>query len=149
MAWFQFMLVWIANMPVDVVYYVPRASLGWKAAMWAIFILHFAIPFVLLLMRPIKRNSKAVARIAGLILLMQLAFMYYQIIPGSAAESLRWIWLDCLTPIGVGGIWLGTFLWQLQRQPLLPLHDYNREAALHLRRLDEEEAAREETPVYG
>ncbi len=30
MAWFQFMLVWIANMPVDVVWYLPRddASAG-------------------------------------------------------------------------------------------------------------------------
>jgi hypothetical protein len=36
----------------------------------------------------------------------------------------------------------------MRRYPVLPLHDYNREAALHLRRLDEEEADREEALSY-
>jgi len=149
MAWFQFMLVWIANLPVDVIWYLPRASAGWKSVMWAIVVLHFAIPFFLLLMRSIKRNSKAVARIAGLILLMQLVFMYYQVMPGLSAEGMGEHWMDFLTPVGIGGIWLACFLWQVQRQPLLAPHDYNRAAALHLRHLDDEEAAREEMPAYG
>ena len=52
-----------------------------------------------------------------------------------------------LVPIGIGGIWLARFLWQLERYPLLPLHDYNRAAALRLRHLDAEELAREEALV--
>jgi hypothetical protein len=148
MAWFQFMLVWIANMPVDVVWYVPRTSPAWKAVMWAIFVLHFVVPFFLLLMRTVKRNSRAVAWIAGLILFMQLAFIYYQVMAQPSADSLGQHWMDFLTPIGIGGIWLACFLRQLSRQPLLPLNDYNRETALHLRRLDEEAAAREEALGY-
>jgi hypothetical protein len=147
LAWFQFMLVWIANMPVDVIYYQPRTSPFWKAVIGAIAVLHFAVPFFLLLMRPIKRNSRAVAWIAGLILVMQMAFMDYQILPGMVgtpgAVGSR-LWIDLLMPLGIGGIWLAYFLWQLERRPLLPLNDYNRQSALHLRRLDEEEAAREE-----
>ena len=117
--------------------------------MWAIFLFHFTVPFFLLLMRPIKRSSKAVAWIAGLILFMQLVFMYYQVMPGLSAAGLREQWMDVLLPIGIGGIWLADFLRQLRRYPLLPLHDYNREAALRLRGLDEEEAAREEALAYG
>jgi hypothetical protein len=148
MAWFQFMLVWISNMPVDVVWYIPRSSPAWKGVMWAIFLLHFVIPFFLLLMRSVKRNSRAVARIAGLILFMQLAFVYYLVMPQPTAETLADHWMDFLTPLGIGGIWLACFLWQLSRQPLLPLNDYNREAALHLRHLDEEAAAREAVLSY-
>ena len=33
--------------------------------------------------------------------------------------------MDFLMPFGVGGIWLAYFLWQLQRRPLVPLHDPN------------------------
>ena len=142
MAWFQFMLVWIANMPVDVVWYLPRATTAWKGVMWAIFLLHFALPFFLLLMRSIKRNSKAVGRIAAVILLMQLVFVYYQVIPGSPAAGLRGQWMDVLLPVGIGGIWLAGFFRQLGRYPLLPLYDHNRHAALRLRALDEEETAR-------
>jgi hypothetical protein len=149
MVWFQFMLVWIANLPVDIVWYLPRASLGWKAVIVAVAVFHFAIPFFLLLMRPIKQNSRAMTWIAGLILFMQLVFMYYQTMPGLADDDAADYAMGALVPIGLGGIWLAHLLWQLQRQPLLPLHDCNREAALHLRHLDEEEAAREEGIVYG
>jgi hypothetical protein len=113
-----------------------------------IFVLHFAVPFFLLLMRPIKRNSAAVACIAGLILLMQLVFMDYQVLPGAAASVLAH-WLDLVVPLGIGGIWLAHFLGQLQRYPLLPPNDDNRTAALRLRHLDREEAAREEAILYG
>jgi hypothetical protein len=149
LVWFQFMLVWIANLPVDIIWYLPRASWGWKAAIAVIAVLHFAVPFFLLLMRKVKQNSRAVAWIAGLILLMQLVFMHYQTMPGTADGSAAQYALCILVPIGLGGVWLAYFLWQLQRRPLLPTHDYNRQSALHLRHLDEEEAAREEGMAYG
>lgn len=148
MAWFQFMLVWIANLPVDVIWYVPRTSSLWKGMMWAVFSLHFVIPFFLLLMRGIKRNSTTVAWIAGLILFMQLVFMYYQIMPGLSADEIGQHWMDFLTPIGIGGVWLAYFLRQLQRLPLLALNDYNRMAALRLHQLDEDETTREEVLAY-
>jgi hypothetical protein len=150
MAWFQFMLIWIANLPVDVVWYLPRATAPWQWAIWTIVIFHFAVPFFLLLVRSVKRNSKAVAWIAGLILLMHLAFIDYQVLPDFPAGDLSrpgtmYPWSAALfVPVGIGGIWLAHFLWQLQRYPLVALHDYNRAAALRLRRLDAEEAAREQ-----
>ena len=148
MAWFQFMLVWIANMPVDVIWYLPRTSSFWQCVAWAIALFHFTIPFFLLLVRPVKRNSTAVAWIAGLILFMQLVFLDYQVLPTFSTANLSEHWMDVLVPLGIGGIWLAHFMWQLQRYPVLPLHDYNRATALHLRRLDAEEAVREEALSY-
>jgi hypothetical protein len=149
MAWFQFMLIWIANMQVDVIWYLPRSNTIWLLMIWAIVVLHFALPFFLLLMRPIKRNSAAVAWIAGLILIMQLAFNYYQVIPEVTAPALKEQWVDFVVPLGMGGIWLAFFAMQLGQNPLLPLHDYNRAAALHLRHLDVEEAIRQEAVFHG
>jgi hypothetical protein len=31
--------------------------------------------------------------------------------------------MDVALPFGMGGIWLAYFLWQLQRMPILPVHD--------------------------
>jgi hypothetical protein len=31
--------------------------------------------------------------------------------------------MDLLAPIGVGGLWLAVFSWQLGKRPLLPLND--------------------------
>jgi hypothetical protein len=124
---------------------VPRSYGVWPFFTWALAIVHFAIPFFLLLARPIKRNPRALGMVAGVILFMQLVFMYYQVMPAPAfAETtLDEHWMDFLTPLGLGGLWLSYFLWQLKRRPVLPLHDPNRESAAHLRRSDEEEAARE------
>lgn len=144
LAWFQYMLVWIANMRVDVVWYVPRFHGGWLLVTWAIVLFQFTLPFCLLLLRTIKQNTYRLAWVAGLILFMQLVFMFYQIMPDFRADALLEHWIDFLTPPAIGGLWLAYYLYQLQKMPLLPLNDYNRAAALKLRELDEEEAAEEE-----
>ena len=149
MVYFQFMLIWIGNLPADVIWYVPRSRGGWEWVAWALFVFHFAVPFFLLLMRNIKREPSALALTAGLILFMQLVFMYYQIVPAFLNTHIGEHWMDFLTPFGVGGIWLAYFLWQLRRNPLLPQHDLNREEAVHLREADAQQAAREEALGHG
>jgi hypothetical protein len=144
MAWFQFMLIWIANLPVDVIWYLPRSRDGWQWVITAIAILHFAVPFFLLLMRSVKQTPRLVGWVAGLILFMQLVFDYYQVVPAFNALRLVEHWMDFLTPLAIGGLWLAYFLWQLSSQPLLPWRDVSEEHALHLRRLDESEQALEE-----
>jgi hypothetical protein len=43
--------------------------------------------------------------------------------------------MDLLAPIGVGGLWLAVFLWQLGKRPLLPMNDPEMQQALaHARR---------------
>ena len=37
--------------------------------------------------------------------------------------------MDILTVIGMGGIFVSTFIWQLKKMPLLPLHDPRFEGA--------------------
>ena len=65
-------------------------------------------------------------------------------VPGVPGTHIRTHWMDFLMPLGVGGIWLAYFLWQLARFPVLPRHDLNQEEALRLRESEHEEAAREE-----
>jgi hypothetical protein len=38
--------------------------------------------------------------------------------------------MDFLLPIGLGGIWLAAFLWQLELRPLMPLGDPRLKEAL-------------------
>ena len=145
MAWFQFMLIWIANLPVDVIWYLPRASTPWLWVIWAIVLLHFAVPFFLLLMRPIKRNSKAVAWIAGLILFMQLAFKYYQVIPEVRRAPAERTLDGFSRSHRHRGIWLAHFMMQLRAlsaAAVARLQSGRRHCTCDS--LDAEEAAREE-----
>jgi hypothetical protein len=154
MAWFQFMLIWIANLPSDIEYYLPRGHTGWLAVIWIIVILDFVIPFFLLLMRAVKRNCRRLAATAGLLLAMQLLSVYYEITPSftaAAASTQSHVlphWMDFVMPVGLGGIWLSYFQWQLRAKPLIVAGDPQRAAAVHLRHLDAEEAADEEAIAH-
>jgi hypothetical protein len=149
MVFFQFMLIWIANLPYEVVWYTDRSRGGWEWVAWALFVLHFAVPFFLLLQRNVKRDPVSLACVAGLILFMQLVFSDYQVLPAFPGTTLPEHWMDFVMPFGLGGVWLGYFLWQLGRRPLLPGHDLNQEHALRLRREDLERAEREAVLSHG
>ncbi len=144
LCFFQFMLIWIANLPYDVIYYLPRTRDGWQWVALALCVFGFAVPFFCLLMRHIKRDAHAMAQVAGLILFMQLVFTDYQVLPVFLGTALVDHWMDFVLPVGIGGIWLAYFLWQLADTPLLPRHDINQEEAAHLRERDAEAAARAE-----
>jgi hypothetical protein len=149
MAWFQFMLVWMANLPEEVIWYLPRSQDGWQWVVWAIFLFHFAVPFFCLLMRENKRDPRTLGRIGAMILFMHLVYVYWQIMPAFPGTTLSQHWMDFLTPIGIGGIWLAYFLWRLGDGPLLPLRDPSEEEAEHLRRHEQEAAARQEALPHG
>lgn len=149
MEWFQFMLIWIANIPVDVIWYIPRASWGWQGVAWAIFGLHFVVPFFLLLQRVNKRNPRKLGAIALLVVFMQLVFSYWQVMPAFRTGGIADHWLDFFTPLAIGGFWLAWFLWQVERFPLLPLHDLNSVAAADARHIDARELAREGVILNG
>lgn len=149
MAFFQFMLIWMANLPDEIIWYLPRSQGGWQWVAWALFLFHFAVPFFLLLMRDIKRNPRTLAATAGLLLFMQLVFMNYQVLPAFPDTSITQHWMNFFAPVGIGGIWLAYFLWQLTRSPLVPSPDLNREEAIRLCLHDREEATRLEALYHG
>ena len=125
MEWFQFMLVWIANVQVDVVWYGPRMRNGWQWVFWALVLLHFAAPFGALLLRRIKQNVPALRAVAALVLAMHLVFSYYQVLPAYGADSLRRHWMDFLLPIGWGCLWGALFAYRLRGANALAQHDPN------------------------
>ena len=149
MSYFQFMLIWIADIRYEVIWFLPRSTGGWYWVVWALVIFGFAVPFFCLLLRDVKRNPSNLARVGWLVLFMQLVFAYYEVMPTFPDTTLADHWMDFPMAVGLVGVWLACFLWQLKWLPLVPLHDANRETALHYRRLDEEEAARLQEVAHG
>jgi hypothetical protein len=146
---FQFMLIWIANLRYDIIWYLARDSAGWKGVAWFLFVGGFVIPFLLLLARDVKRNPRLMGRVAALVLFSQLVFNYYQVLPCLPGPSLAEHWIDFVTPFAVGGLWLANFAWELGRAPLLPRGDLSAESAAELRHHDQEQAERREAIRHG
>jgi hypothetical protein len=75
-----------------------------------------------LLSRDLKRNFKLLSSIAVFILCMRVVDVYWQVMPDASKSALALSWMDFAALIGLGGIWLGFFLMQLERRPLMPLN---------------------------
>lgn len=83
-AYFQFLLIWIANVPEEVAWYVPRASGAWRPWAIALVLGHFAVPFLLLLSRTLKRRPDALAGVAAWLLAFHALDLYWVVMPAHA-----------------------------------------------------------------
>jgi hypothetical protein len=149
LAWFQFMLVWIADLPHGNVWYLIRWRGVWQLLNLYLIVVHVAVPFMLLLFRAVKQSRLRLGVVSAIIFVGQLLFIYDQVMPEFSATGLGRHWLDPLMPLGLGGIWFACFLWLLNRRPLIPIHDLNYEQAVRWREIDLQEAAREEVLAHG
>lgn len=149
MNWFQYMLIWIANLPVDVIWYLARGDGGWFWLEMVVLAGSFIVPFLLLLWRSVKQHPPRLARVAVLVLVTQWLYMELQVQPPFLAGRIVDQWMDPVAVVALGGIWLAFFIWQLWRWPLMATHDFNQAEAARLRRVDEEEVAWEESLAHG
>ncbi|PYT05037.1 MAG: hypothetical protein DMF60_13295, partial [Acidobacteria bacterium] len=54
----QFLIIWSGNLPEEIPWYVRRLQSSWKWVGLALVVLQFALPFVMLLSRDLKRNAR-------------------------------------------------------------------------------------------
>ena len=123
MAFSQFLIMWSGNLPEEITWYVHRTQGGWEWVGLSLVLFHFALPFVLLLSRDIKRHVRRLAIVAAVILFMHLVDLFWLVMPAFYRQGLSLHWLDVVAVVGVGGVWMAVFVWQLKGRALLPLHD--------------------------
>jgi hypothetical protein len=129
-AFSQFLIIWSGNLPEEISWYLPRTRGGWGAIALTVVILHFALPFLFLLSRSLKRDASKLVIIAALILVMRLIDLLWMIAPGFTGEHFHISWMDVVAPIAIGGLWLAAFAWQLSKRALIPINDPQYESVL-------------------
>jgi hypothetical protein len=119
----QFLIIWSGNLPEETPWYLARSKGGWQYIALLVLILQFVLPFVILLSRNLKRNARRLAVVALIVLAARLLDLHWMITPAFSPGKLTFHWMDLTAVIGIGGLWLSMFVWQLRDQPLLPLRD--------------------------
>jgi hypothetical protein len=120
----QWLIIWAGNLPEEITWYLDRIRGGWQMVAVALVVLQFALPFLLLLSRDLKRDARKLVPLALLVLVMRYVDMYWVIAPnpfpgGGAGHHLTYHWTYFAAPLALIGIWLASFFWQLGRRPLL------------------------------
>jgi hypothetical protein len=119
----QFLLIWSENLAEEIPWYLHRIDGGWEWVALALILFQFTLPFVLLLSRDTKRNSRTLSMVAAAILLMHWLDILWMVAPSFYPARFHLHWLDIVAPVGIGGLWLAAFIGYLKARSLLPLHD--------------------------
>ncbi len=119
----QFLIIWSANLPEEVIWYEHRLTGGWQYVAISLALLHFAAPFLLLLSRDLKRDTKRLVPVAVLLLVMHWVDYYWNVMPAFSKGDFTLHVLDLLAPIALGGLWVWLFVRELRKRPLLPVGD--------------------------
>jgi hypothetical protein len=121
----QWLIIWAGNLPEEITWYLDRIHGGWQTVALTLVLLQFALPFLLLLSRELKRDARKLVPVALLVLVMRYVDLYWIVapspFPGTSADvhHLTYHWTYLAAPLALVGIWLGAFFWQLSKRPLL------------------------------
>ncbi len=119
----QFLLVWVENLQQEIPWYLRRMEGGWGGIAVTLIALQFALPFILLLSRTVKRKAAMLWGVAVVVGLMHWVELLWFVSPAFHPEGFSIHWTSALAPVAIGGIWLAAFLSQLRKPFLLPLRD--------------------------
>jgi hypothetical protein len=132
----QYLLTYAANEVEEVPYMVARIHHGWQFLALFLVVFHFALPFLFLLNRDLKRRPHRVLWLAAWILFVRWADIVMLVSPefsskgpnlamlGGEVQSHFFIhWLDLAAPLAIGGLWMWMFFTQLANRPLLAIGD--------------------------
>jgi hypothetical protein len=105
--WFsQYLLIWYSNIPEETVYFIARTHGGWSVPFYANVVLNWALPFVLLLPRPAKRNPSHLLRVAAMLLAGRWLDLHLMVYPGNLPEHPGLGVYDVAGFLGLGALFL-------------------------------------------
>lgn len=131
----QLLIIWSGNLPEETIWFIRRRSGGWEYVGPALILLHFAVPFFLLLSRALKKKPHIIASVAGFLMVMRLVDLFWLTQPElhGGVISPTAVVVTIVSTAVIGAIWLGLFFKFLSSNPLLPLKDpyIQKEAIIH------------------
>jgi hypothetical protein len=132
-AFSQLLLIWLANLPEEVPFFSSRLRTGWRPFSFALGICRFAIPFVVLLSRDLKRRPRALSLVAVWILLAHALDLYWLVMPAWSPQRPVLPWTIGPALFGVGALVAAATVWRLRGKALVPIGDPYLPASLEFR----------------
>jgi hypothetical protein len=121
----QYFLIWYSNIPEETAFYNLRNDGTYKIIFQTLCLGHFLLPFVILLIRPLKRNPHTLRAVALWMIVMHAVDLIYIARPivRDVVPSASNIWVDIAGILGPTCLFLGCVVWKMGKAPLVPLKD--------------------------
>lgn len=133
-AFSQYMLIWYANLPEETFWFLARWEGSWIFISLALIVVHFLVPYSVLLSQPAKMNSKKLKFAALWILFAHVLDLYWLILPTFHGESnfVNTI-LGFSFIVGAIGLVMLLFYFNAKKTNLVPIGDPKLEKGLNFR----------------
>ena len=122
-AFSQYMLIWYANLPEETVWFRYRLENGWEYNSLALLVMHFIIPFAVLITQWAKKTRPLLAIMGVWFLVMHWFDLHWLIMPVHHEKYAVIHLLDITTWLGLFGILIGLFMYRMSRHSMLPEGD--------------------------
>jgi len=117
--WFsQFVLIWYANIPEEVTYYMQRFE-QYKVPFFTMLVLNFILPVLAVLSRPAKRVPGTVVMAAVFVLVGHYMDHYVMIMPGTVGDHYGFGLLELGPILFFAGLYIYVVLSSVAKAPLL------------------------------
>jgi len=110
LAFMQFLIVWVGNLPREISWYVPRLQTGWFAIGVLLVVFHFFVPLAILLSRSAKRAPLFLGALAAALLAMHALDVYWLVAPSVRPAGFSIAWPDPLALAACALLWW--FAWR-------------------------------------
>lgn len=122
-AFCQYMLIWVANLPEEAPWYLLRQESGWKWVAVFLIVGHFVLPFAVLLFRAVKRDPRRLVWVAAWILVVHFVDVYWVVLPVLHEEGPAFHWLDLTAPACIAGALIAFAIWRQRGSYAIPVGD--------------------------
>ena len=119
----QFLLIWYANIPEETAYFELRWQGGWTPVFFANIVLGWALPFLTLLPRAVKRDPRTLGAAAALLLVARWLDIWQMVLPANFPTRPWPGLLDLAGVLGPAGLFAFHVARSFQRIPLLARRD--------------------------
>ena len=130
-AFSQFLIIWIGDIPADSSWYLVRGSGSWGTLGVIVVIGQFAIPFILLLSRALKRQPRTLAAIGAWLVVMHVLDVYWLVLPAFSSSGMRVSWMDLSALLMVGGFATAAAARRVRGHVAVPVNDPYFAQAVH------------------
>lgn len=118
----QYIIIWSGNIPDEVVWYLNREAGVWSVMLWALITLQFILPFFAMLSSSVRNQRMSLLALAALTLGLRFLEALVMAAPGNDVDDAILLLSFPAAILGIGGIWLITFLFALGKAQASP-HD--------------------------
>ncbi|HXJ52378.1 MAG TPA: hypothetical protein VNH16_13355 [Burkholderiales bacterium] len=113
LAFMQFLIVWVGNLPREIAWYLPRLQTGWVALGVILVVFHFFAPLAILLFRSAKRSPLLLGSLAAALLAVHVIDVYWLVAPSVRPLGFHIAVADILALLAAAALW--RFAWRPAR----------------------------------